>query len=165
MAQFAPVEKEWDFYSKSLLVSLSLPCTWEVLTYYNFYLCMCMCVHVCIWACMYVWICIYMWKPEDSTEFHSSGDVSRGLSIPWSLTRQVDQPGKPRGPPASNFPLLGLQAHQHFICILGIKFRPLCLLTTHFSSLPLSLFYIFRYSGNKLARLIQVKDREENYDH
>lgn len=105
MAQFAPVEKEWDFYSKSLWVSLFLPCTWEVLTYYNFYLCMCMCVHVCIWACMYVWICIYMWKPEDSIEFHSSGDVSWGLSIPWSLTRQVDQPGKPRVPlpPTSHY--------------------------------------------------------------
>lgn len=59
MAQPITMEKEQDFHSKSLWVSMSLPCIWEVLTYYNFYL-MCMCVHVCIWACIYVWICVYI---------------------------------------------------------------------------------------------------------
>lgn len=53
------------------------------------YVHVCACMHLSMYACVDMPIHIDMWKPEDSIEFHSSGDVSRGFSVPWSLTRPV----------------------------------------------------------------------------
>lgn len=53
------------------------------------YVYVCACMHLSMHVCVDMPIHIDMWKPEDSIEFHSSGDVSRGFSVPWSLTRPV----------------------------------------------------------------------------
>lgn len=65
-------------YGKFSLITISISCV-----------CVCACMHLSIYICVGMPIHIDMWKPEDSNEYHSSGDVSWGFSIPWSLTRQV----------------------------------------------------------------------------
>lgn len=61
----------------------------HLLQFLSLYVYVYACMHLSMYVCVDIHIHIDMCKPQDSIEYHSSGDVSWGFAIPWSLTRQV----------------------------------------------------------------------------
>lgn len=173
MAQPITVEKEQDFHSKSLWVFLFLPCIWEVLTYYNFYL---MCVCVCMHAFEHLYMCGYAYtyrhvEARGQQWISFLGRCLMGFFNSLELDKASWLARKPYGSPCLQLPTIGTAGTPTFYSILDIKFRPLLFTRLAISWWPISLvlhvlsFIYLGYSRSKLAISIQVKDREENYDH